>query len=99
MPRAASGWRGACPEVRRAPVTCGARSVTSLRKTRRGSAHDDVDELVRHDDHLGDVLAVQVGAHVRLLAGQRLELLARRAARLLDAVADLPVDLADQLER
>src|SRR5512132_2402060 len=63
------------------------------------SAHDDVDEAAGDDDHLDDVLAVDVRAHVRCGQRQALELRARRAGRGLHAVADPAVDLADKLIR
>ena len=44
-----------------------------------GSAHDDVDQLVRHDDHLGDLVAVEVRLHAARLEAELAR--ARRAAR------------------
>src|SRR5512133_533520 len=60
-------------------------------------AHDDVDEPLRHDDDLDDVLAVDVRADVVGTEAQRLELLARCPGWRLDAVAHLAVDLAHEL--
>ena len=66
---------------------------------RHRSAGDDVDQLVGHDDDLGDGLAVEVGLDPPGVQRQPLELLARRAGGGGDAVTNLAVDHADQLER
>src|SRR4051812_31984533 len=50
-------------------------------RPRRASAHDEVHELRRHDDHLHDLLAVDVRLDVGSLARQRLELVLRRRRR------------------
>src|ERR1700750_743039 len=61
---------------------------------RRRLAHDDVDQALRHDDDLDDVLAVDVGLDLWHGEAQRLELLARSARRGLHAVAALAVRTA-----
>src|SRR4051794_24534404 len=62
-----------------------------------GLPDDEVDQLARHDDDLHDVAAVHVLLHLRALARQGLELLARRQRRRLQPVAQLPVDLDHDL--
>ena len=55
---------GAADRLGGAPLLRGRVARTYDRDIRpvrhRGSADDDVDQLVRHDDHLGDLVAVQV---------------------------------------
>src|SRR5690242_14600018 len=63
-----------------------------------GSPDDNVDELAGHDDRLDDVLAVDVRLHVRLGQRQLAQLVLPRARGRSDAIADLAVDLADELE-
>ena len=68
------------------PHSRGASRGPDDRDVRRGrhdrrSADDDVDELVGHDDHLDDLVAVDVRLHAARLKAQALELLARGAGR------------------
>ena len=55
--------------------------------------------LSGHDDHLDDLVAVDVGLHAAGRERERSSSLLGGAARRRDAVADLAVDLADELER
>ena len=55
--------------------------------------------LSGHDDHLGDLVAVEVGLDAARLEAQPLELVPRRARGSVHPVADLAVHLADELER
>src|SRR4051794_29730377 len=64
----------------------------------RASAHDDVHELPGDDDLLHDRLAVEVRDDVRRDPHEREDLLVGRAGHDLHAVADLAVDLADDLD-
>src|SRR5690349_22587920 len=59
---------------------------------------DDVDELVRHDDHT-PLLAVQVRSDLLGGSRERDQLLLGESRRRLHAVAHLPVHLQDELDR
>src|SRR5580700_2515391 len=64
-----------------------------------GLADDDVDQLVRDDDHLGDLVPVEMGLDAAGLEAQFFQLLAPRPGGCIHPVADLAVDLANELER
>src|SRR5229473_5000726 len=60
-------------------------------------ANHQVDELAWHDDLLDDLPAVDVRPHVGSGPAEVLQRLRARVGARLHAVADLAVDLADQL--
>src|SRR5206468_2746155 len=62
-------------------------------------AHDDIDELVGHHDDLCHLAIVYVAADAARAEREPLELLARGSCRRADAVANLAIDLQDELER
>src|SRR5579875_9737 len=92
-----------------APTACASRSWSGVARddpitamyggAGATSARDDVDQLVGYDDHFDHLVPVEVRLDARARQRQPLEFLARSAGWGRDAVADLAVDLADELER
>src|SRR5919204_3461979 len=65
----------------------------------RSSAHDEIHEPARHDDRLPDLPAVEMHLHLRRCLGAGYQFVLRQVRRHMHAIADLAVDLDDELER
>src|SRR5579859_4090285 len=82
-------------------ISCSAATLAPTIATYGGciaSADDDVHELVGHDHNLDDLVPVQMRLDPAGLERQRFQDLARGTGGRGDAVADLAIDLADELE-